>query len=124
MREIKFRVWCLNRKEWEKEDCYLTPDGRLFRKYVLDGRYRDDTSTHIVEQYTGLKDKNGVEIYEGDRYQFQWMQEIYKGVIVYRENSFVIKLTDLAGEFYEQINTRLIEGHFGTVIGNIHEVKE
>jgi uncharacterized phage protein (TIGR01671 family) len=66
MREIKFRVWCIDQREYEKEETSLTPSGKLFRKYKLDGIWRDDSKLHIVEMFTGLKDKNGVEIYEGD----------------------------------------------------------
>lgn len=48
MREIKFRVW----KEEYEEMLYL-PEGFL------------DSHKNPM-QYTGLKDKNGKEIYEGD----------------------------------------------------------
>jgi uncharacterized phage protein (TIGR01671 family) len=54
MREIKFRArWSDTKK----------PIRDFMREYTIDCLNSDD---FIVEQYTGLKDKNGWEIYEGD----------------------------------------------------------
>ena len=50
MREIKFRAW----------------DKDLLKMYSKWTVIPDDDRSHILMQYTGLKDKNGVEIYEGD----------------------------------------------------------
>lgn len=63
MREIKFRVWITDwgnstsHLEYIKEGCLHVYFGNWER-----GGYKNA----IFQQFTGLKDKNGKEIYEGD----------------------------------------------------------
>lgn len=68
MRELGFRVWD------KEEGKYL--EGEIAEGFVLklDGTYYVEVpcaqyskgKDWVIEQYTGLKDKNGIEIYEGD----------------------------------------------------------
>lgn len=49
----KFRVWCKNKNEWEKDLVMLAPDGVLYTEYK--GRWIPvKADTHIVEFSTGL----------------------------------------------------------------------
>ena len=67
MREIKFRAWDKDRhRMFSVDSLEWFDDGSI--SYVGDREYRDSRGwwETIVMQYTGLKDKNGVEIYEGD----------------------------------------------------------
>jgi len=62
MRELKFRVWCVDHNEWEKDTCTLSLNG-----VVLHGNFMSiRPENHIVTQYTGLKDEKKRDIYEKD----------------------------------------------------------
>ena len=68
-RELKFRVWDgekFLRSSFGKKDAEfisLKIEGGILPQY---GGLMNYHKTMVVQQYTGLKDKNGKEIYEGD----------------------------------------------------------
>lgn len=60
MREIKFRAW----DGEQMIESYGVGISKFFE--MCNGEYEDFNSTENLMQYTGLKDKNGKEIYEND----------------------------------------------------------
>lgn len=68
MREIKFRAW--NKDTKTTVDLHKITPLALDQGLKQDGIFIPFIDSLIVMQYTGLKDKNGKEIYEGDIVEF------------------------------------------------------
>ena len=102
MRTIKFRVWSRLRSNWVNPVLDIT-----------NNFYHEDNENRVFEQFTGLQDKNGVDIYEGDKLIDKDNRE-YE--VVYEYNLFCIKHS-FFGTTAIKHNTHL---RF-EIIGNIHE---
>lgn len=140
MREIKFRTWDTENKEfseWTNRDPFFsTSSGSIFfweRTQKEDGTFGGDVvladlgGRFILEQYTGLKDKNGKEVYEGDvmeilkypspyGYNPEGEAERIIGVVTFQDGIFAARWGQ------ENCNKEYIGS--GSVIGNIHENNE
>ena len=127
MREILFRAKRLDNGEWIYGDL-LTPTDiidiwEISENTGMGDRYEIDPET--VGQYTGLKDKNGNKILEGDivQYQPEYATEPIHSVVEYCADKFNYPAFDLKNHDYEANGLQCAheEGVGCEVIGNIHD---
>ncbi len=138
MKGIKFRVWD------KEEKCFLNiysigfdGYGNAEYVYVFDDNdsasepplFVDDKNL-VLMQYTGLKDKNGTEIYEGDILHWQDLSELSDGTLkdnvrVFWDDEYLrLSIETLSKikaieKLYDYSDIEEIE-----VIGNIYETPE
>ena len=114
MRDILFRGKRLDNGEWEESPCHL---GTMCSGTVL-----HDFDPSTVGQYTGLTDKNGKKIFEGD--VIKTFTEYYG---IRRENKVVVQwCDDIENDSFGEPFTSGYRIHGGDweVIGNIHDNPE
>lgn len=123
MREIKFRVKTVD-NEWHYGFPQVYSDGscdfyELIKEYIssiyTSERFREvykECKKETLGQYTGLKDKNGKEIYEGD-------------IIEFNENEWGCKHIEPVEYDFEYLDMRKNDfNQWCEVIGNIYDNPE
>lgn len=121
-REIKFRAWDKIEEEFRPSDyIIIRGDG-----YIFDRETQEELHEVILMQYTGLKDKNGKDVYEGDLIKFQ---EYWWGDNLEKADVGEVKWGDAQWELYGKTkyqNTvwELVKNCSGEVIGNVWETPE
>lgn len=121
MRPIKFRVWddCSKEFFYQHAAMFLRIEDGTPVWYKFLEKPRNNVNVHcewpahlVLQQYTGINDKNGFEIYEGDKIEYQGGV----GTVEFFAGMFVCS-------WYDQTDTEL--GYMLTadmkIVGNIFE---
>ena len=116
MREILFKAKRLDNGAWVEGSLITYKDGTAFiccEDYIPDvlNNYEVDPST--VCEYTGLKDKNGKRIFEGDNVYDPHENSIY--TVEWNENNAIFQMA-------HDWRRRSVEtAYYCEIIGNIHD---
>lgn len=135
MRQIKFRGKRLDNGEWVygsllqlSDESYIYPNMYADLEDIDFGYGFQKVNPETVGQFTGLKDKNGKEICEGDIVETPYLDPIFgdpiknsfvNAVIEYYDGSFVVSYDNGSRRIYLY---DLVE--YITKIGNIHDNPE
>ena len=118
---FKFRAWSIEEKKYyldieytyadDYKNCSFVPNTQNVDEHYNFGGILDDPG-YIVEQCTGLKDKNGKLIFEGDIVQYNGKET---GTVIFRKGCFVWdwKVNDPAIYGLEEKEFE--------IIGNVHD---
>ena len=89
---MKYKLWCKDKNEWEKDSWVILPNGNLmWVEYgnLVGGVYMKN---YILVKSTGVKDIEGKEIYEGDiiRYWDNFDERYKLAIIKFDKGSFIM----------------------------------
>ena len=121
MRTIKFRGKCTDDGMWRYGDL-LHENGLL---WINDNGLHCTVDENTVGQFTGIKDKKGKEIYEGDIVSVNDFTSVYttpyKGVVSVYRSSWVVEHESSFGIMRPLLHFDDFPQYKNLVIGNIHD---
>lgn len=120
MREIKVRAWYKPYKQMCQVESLRFDGNGVYTAVLIDEPFYDrklvEADEIAIEQYTGLKDKNGTEIYEGDILIDDIGEPTEYWVVKFSNGGFVGECVGVAEPLFELTNLE--------IAGNIHEDSE
>ena len=116
MRDIKFRLFDKEIRKIEEVESINFNLG--FAYYTDSKKEKQRAENKYIMQYTGFKDKNGVEIYEGDIIKMNSKGINFIGYIEYNNGRYIVRRRSMLDGFYD-LHIQNLE-----LIGNIYSNPE
>ncbi|PHA00926.1 hypothetical protein COE51_06335 [Bacillus pseudomycoides] len=126
MNTVEFRAWDIKRKEmFYIDDLYFFEEEGIHE--IVDGIARGHHAEYKIMQYTGIKDTNGVKIFEGDMVRIfipnDPEAEEYISTVFELDSALVVKMVGYDIYRDDHCVGWVPEDHELEVIGNIYESK-
>jgi len=123
-RIIKFRAWDIKNKQMREVKCIKFNWDNIPLK--INGCIDEECKPENLMQFTGLKDKNGKEIYEGDivKNKYGYNKKVGKGYITKTKTEIGVFEWDSHWASFKWSKSVVSNMGIFEVIGNIYENKE
>ena len=133
MRKILFRGKRTANGEWVEGNLYVDTDGFCSimgrDKNLIEPGNVKDVIPETVGQYTGLNDRNGKRIFEGDicdftAFNYDGSDKQFRGVVTYDGSGFILSDGKEEKDFVFELDYILLNDDGVEVIGNIYDNPE
>mgnify|MGYP000984254461 CR=1 FL=1 len=120
MREIKVRAWYKPYKQMCQVESLRFDGNGVYAAVLIEESFYDrrlvEADEIVIEQFTGLKDKNGTEIYEGDILIDDTGEPVEYWVVKFSDGGFVGECAGVTEPLFELANLEVVD--------NIHKDPE
>ena len=134
MRKIKFRVWDTEENKFREMGFMINQYGSLMQYGEFEKMKKISRDRYKILQYTGLKDKNGKEIYEGDIIEMQHckkcnglkaiVKRYWDGWWYFTEEETKGRMGEMVSQYVANFDEKFEKLSYCIVIGNKYENPE